>query len=200
MKTATIAAALGIVLAGCFNEPEPASKTVPEGTRVYLQDRGLENLSSSADALKEGEKIDYLNLDRNKLKEFPPEIARLSGLKWLRLNRNSLSKLPDLSALVNLRRIYLRENHFTSVPEELKNLPALTDIDLSGNPIRTIPDWLAAKKGLEGLSFNGTMVEKLPEDISAWKSLKQLQLGDLRLSPDEMKRIRQALPDTAIVF
>ena len=44
------------------------------------------------------------------------------------------------------------------------------------------------------------MVEKLPEDISAWKSLKQLQLGDLRLSPDEMKRIRKALPDTAVVF
>lgn len=199
MKKATILAAC-FVLAGCFDEPVPADKTVPEGARVYLQDKGLENLSGSAEALKAGEKIDYVNLDRNKLKTFPPELLKLTGLKWLRLNRNSLSKLPDLSALVNLRRIYLRENHFTSVPEELKNLPALTDIDLSGNPIRTIPDWLAAKKGLEGLSFNGTMVEKLPEDISAWKSLKQLQLGDLRLSPDEMKRIRQALPDTAIVF
>ena len=199
MKTATILAAC-FVLAGCFDEPEPAAKTVPEGSRVYLQDKGLENLSGSAEAFKAGEQIDYVNLDRNKLKTFPPELLKFTGLKWLRLNRNSLSKLPDLSALVNLRRIYLRENHFTSVPEELKNLPALTDIDLSGNPIRTIPDWLAAKKGLEGLSFNGTLIEKLPDDISAWKSLKQLQLGDLRISPDEMKRIRKALPDTAIVF
>ena len=199
MKKTTILAAC-FVLAGCFDEPVPAYKTVPEGARVYLQDKGLENLSGSADAFKAGGRIDYVNLDRNKLKAFPPELLKLTGLKWLRLNRNSLSELPDLSALVNLRRIYLRENRFTSVPEGLKNLPALTDVDLSGNPIREIPSWLAAKKGLEGLSLNGTMVEKLPEDISAWKSLKQLQLGDLRLSPDEMKRIRKALPDTAVVF
>lgn len=189
-----------ICLSGCFNEPEPASKTVPAEARVYLQDKGLKDLSSCADKLSAGAIIDYVNLDRNALETFPSELTSLTGLKWLRLNDNALVDIPDLSALVNLRRLYLRGNRLTSVPETLKDLPSLTDIDLSNNPISEVPDWLAAKKGLEGISLTGTKVRKLPEDLSAWKTLLQLQLGDLKLSAEEMARIRAALPRVAIVF
>jgi Leucine-rich repeat (LRR) protein len=186
--------------AGCFEEPKSADKVVPEGARVYLTSKGLKDLSDQADAFKLGDKIDYVNLDRNQLETFPGELASLTGLKWLRLNDNRLSALPDLSALKNLRRIYLRGNRFESVPETLKDLPSLTDVDLSSNPVKEIPSWLAEKKGLEALSFSRTLVEKLPDDLSAWKSLKQLQLGDLKLSLEEMSRIRKALPGTAVVF
>ncbi len=186
--------------AGCFNEPTPAYKTVPPEARLYLQDRALKDLSSCAAELKAGAIIDYVNLDRNALETFPKELASLTGLKWLRLNDNKLSALPDLKSLVNLRRLYLRGNRFTAIPETLKDLPSLTDLDFSRNPIASVPDWLAAKKGLEGLSFSRTRLTKLPDDLSAWKSLKQLQLGDLNMSAEEMARIRKALPDTAIVF
>ncbi len=199
MVLTLVAGALALA-AGCFNEPTPAYKTVPPEARVYLQDRGLKDLSSCAAELKAGALIDYVNLDRNALETFPKELAALTGLKWLRLNDNKLSAIPDLKALVSLRRLYLRGNRFTAVPETLKDLPALTDLDFSQNPLVEIPDWLAAKKGLEGLSFNRTRLTKLPADLSAWKSLKQLQLGDLNLSAEEMARIRKALPDTAIVF
>lgn len=189
-----------MLLAGCFKEPTPGYKVLPEGSQVYLSGKGLKDLSSESAALALGEKINYLNLDRNALETLPPEILSLTGLKWLRLNENSLSSLPDMSALVNLRRIYLRGNRLSAVPESLKNLPALTDIELSDNPIAEIPDWLARKPGLENLSFNRTRVRKLPDDLSAWRSLHSLQLGSLKLPLDEMKRIRAALPKTAIVF
>ena len=178
---------------GCFNEPEPAYKTVPAENRVYLQEKGLKAFPEVTAT------ADYLNLDRNQL-ESVAGVENLKGLKWLRLNENRLASLPDLSALVNLRRIYLRDNKFTAVPETLKDLPVLTDIELSGNPIKTIPDWLAAKQGLLFLSFNRTQVTALPADLSAWKSLKALQLGELNLSAEEMARIRAALPDVAITF
>lgn len=194
------AAAAAALLAGCFDEPVPAYRTVPPEARVYLSDRGLADLSSCAGALGAGPVIDYVNLDRNELETFPSELASLTGLKWLRLNSNRLSSLPDLSALVNLRRIYLRGNRFESVPEALKDLPALTDVDLSDNPIAEVPAWLAEKKGLEGLSFNGTRISRLPENLEAWRSLKQLQMGGLDVPPEEMARIRKALPDTAVVF
>ncbi len=199
-RIATLVAGALALAAGCFNEPTPAYKTVPPEARVYLQDRGLKDLSSCAAQLKAGAVIDYVNLDRNELETFPAELASLTGLKWLRLNDNRLSALPDLKALAKLRRLYLRGNRFEKIPEALKELPALTDLDFSSNPIAEIPDWLAAKKGLEGLSFNRTRLVKLPDDLSAWKSLKQLQLGDLKLSAEEMARIRKALPATAIVF
>lgn len=190
-----------LLLSGCFDEPVPARDVVPEGSRVYLNDRGLKDLSSVDDAFKLGDKIDYVNLDRNELEAFPLELTALSGVKWLRLNGNRLSSLPaDVSNLKSLRRIYLRDNRFASVPDALKDLPKLTDIDLSGNPLAEIPGWLAEKRGLESLSFSRTRVRKLPDDLSAWKTLKQLQLGDLNLSGDEMARIRAVLPKTAIVF
>ena len=204
-----------LLLSGCFNEPEPAYKSVPADARVYLSDKGLADLKATGIALKlgcggegaptPGVKIDYLNLDRNQLTNVD-EVATLAGLKWLRLNDNRLEKLPDLSKLVNLRRIYLKNNRFAAVPETLKDLPSLTDIDLSGNPLLEVPEWLAKKEGLENLSFSRTRITRLPDDLSAWKSLKTLQLGDLNLSTNEMARIRAAFDPkhnplgTAVVF
>ena len=184
---------LALCATGCFNEPEPAYKTVPAANRVYLQEKGLKTVPQVVAP------ADYLNLDRNALTNVDP-VATLSGLKWLRLNDNRLSALPDLKELVNLRRIYLKNNRFTAVPETLKDLPSLTDVELSGNPIAEVPAWLAAKKGLKNLSFNGTRLTKLPDDLSAWATLQSLQLGDLNLSAAEMARIRAALPQVTIGF
>ena len=182
-----------LLFAGCFNEPEPAYKSVPAENRVYLSDKGLKALPQV------NAKADYLNLDRNQL-EKADGVEKLVELKWLRLNDNKLAALPDLKGLVKLRRIYLRNNRFTAVPETLKDLPSLTDIDLSGNPIKEVPQWLAEKKGLKNLSFSRTQVSKLPENLEAWTSLQCLQLGDLNISAAEMARIRSALPNVAIVF
>ena len=191
-KITLLATAL-VAVAGCFNEPEPAYKSVPAEKRVYLSDKGLKALPEV------NAKADYLNLDRNELTNVSA-VAALAELKWLRLNDNRLTELPDLKGLVNLRRIYLKNNRFAAVPETLKDLPALTDIDLSGNPVKEVPQWLAEKKGLKNLSFSRTQVTKLPENLEAWKSLQCLQLGDLNIPAAEMARIRAALPNVAIVF
>ena len=195
----TAAAVLAALAAGCFNEPEPAYKSVPAENRVYMKDAALERVDWASSAFAAGERIDYINLDRNKLTSVDG-IQAFTGLKWLRLNDNRLESLPDLKALGGLRRIYLRDNRFAAVPETLKDLPKLTDIELSGNPIKEIPAWLAQKEGLKNLSFNRTQLTSLPTDLSAWKSLQSLQLGDLNLAKDEMGRIRKALPSVAIVF
>ena len=194
----TFLVSLCVTVAGCFDEPTPAYKTVPAEARVYLKEMSLGDLKGKADVLKP-EVVDYVNLDRNQLTNVD-EVATLTGLKWLRLNDNRLSALPDLKGLVALRRIYLRNNRFTVVPEQLRDLPELTDVDLSGNPVKEVPTWLAGKKGLKNLSFSRTQIKKLPDDIDAWKSLKSLQLGELSLPPEEMARIRKTLPDVAVVF
>ena len=186
------------MLTGCFNEPEPAYKSVPAEARVYLQDKALADLSGQVAVLK-ADVVDYVNLDRNALTNVDP-VASLTGLQWLRLNANRLEALPDLKALTKLRRIYLKGNLLTEVPSTLKELPALTDVELSGNPIKEIPAWLVTKPGLQNISLNSTQITGLPENLEGWKRLRSLQLGDLRLSAEEMARIRKALPDVAIVF
>ena len=184
---------VALCAAGCFNEPEPAYKSVPAENRVYLSDKALKAVPQV------NAKADYLNLDRNQLEKIDG-VEKLVELKWLRLNDNKLAELPDLKALVNLRRIYLKNNRFTAVPETLKDLPSLTDADLSGNPIKEVPAWLAEKKGLKNLSFSRTQLVRLPENLEAWQTLQSLQLGDLNISPAEMARIRSALPNVAIVY
>lgn len=213
-----------LLLSGCFKEPRPAYESVPAETQVYLKAKGLTvltadalmqdgvvyvggpeaqptNLASQVSTLDPAS-LTYLNLDYNELTNVDALVS-FTGLKWLRLNNNRLESLPDLSGLVSLRRIYLRDNALASVPGFLRpeNLPELDTLDLSGNPIASVPDWLAQRKGLKHLSLSDTAVTALPKDLSAWKSLKSLQLGGLRLgSIDELKRIRAALPDTAVVF
>ena len=216
--------AFSICLCGCFKEPRPAYETVPAETQVYLKEKGLEDLTTEA-LMKDGvvyvggpeaqptnlasqvstldpASLTYLNLDYNELTNVDALVS-FTGLKWLRLNNNRLESLPDLSGLASLRRLYLRDNALASVPEFLRpeNLPELDTLDLSGNPIAAVPDWLAQRKGLRHLSLSDTAVTALPKDLSAWQSLKSLQLGGLRLgSLEELKRIRAALPDTAVVF
>ena len=216
--------AFSICLCGCFKEPRPAYETVPAETQVYLKGKGLQVLTTEA-LMKDGvvyvggpeaqptnlasqvstldpASLTYLNLDYNELTNVDALVS-FTGLKWLRLNNNRLESLPDLSGLGSLRRLYLRDNALASVPEFLRpeNLPELDTLDLSGNPIAAVPDWLAQRKGLRHLSLSDTAVTALPKDLSAWQSLKSLQLGGLRLgSLEELKRIRAALPDTAVVF
>ena len=216
--------AFSICLCGCFKEPRPAYETVPAETQVYLKGKGLEVLTTEA-LMKDGvvyvggpeaqptnlasqvstldpASLTYLNLDYNELTNVDALVS-FTGLKWLRLNNNRLESLPDLSGLGSLRRLYLRDNALASVPEFLRpeNLPELDTLDLSGNPIAAVPDWLAQRKGLHHLSLSDTAVTALPKDLSAWQSLKSLQLGGLRFgSLEELKRIRAALPDTAVVF
>lgn len=217
-------ALVAAALAGCYKEPVSADKTVRPEERIYLKNTSLAlltvndvygkglvfmpdagcwtNLSArfeSIDAFKPAS-VDYLNLDYNSLTNVDA-VAGFTSLKWLRLNSNKLAALPDLSALADLRKIYLRRNFFTTVPSTLRDMPLLTDIDMSENPmLKEIPGWLAEKTGLEHLSFSSTSITRLPADLTAWKTLKTLQLGNLKLTREEMDRVRAALPETAVVF
>ena len=192
-------ALVATLAAGCFNEPEPAYKSVPAENRVYLSGKGLTDLSKVGDAFAAGAAIDYLNLDRNKLASVEG-VETLTKLKWLRLNDNKLESVPDLSHLARLEKIYLAGNRLREVPPFLEALPELEMIDMSGNPVAEIPEWLARKSGLRHLDLSRTALRSLPADLGAWKSLRSLKLGDLRLDEGEMRRIRSALPGVRIVF
>ncbi len=217
-------ATLMLATAGCYDEPVSAESVGQAEKRIYLKntdlayltvedvyEKGLvydshwtnlssrvKNLESFSDSLKS---VDYLNLDYNRLTNVDA-VASFSALKWLRLNDNKLSSLSgDLKNLSNLRSIYLRGNDFTQIPEVFKDMPSLKSIDFSGNRgITEIPDWFVQKEGLEYLSFSDTSLKSLPKDISKWRTLKILNLSGLKLSIEEMQRIRSALPKTTVVF
>ncbi len=219
-KTALTFAAL-VLAAGCFKEPAPAAKTVDPASRVYLkgasdrtfsaelllregraftEDKGYVPLSSLVGKIDPAS-IDYLNLDGCSFTNVDA-LASFTNLKWLRLNDNRLDALPDgLSNLKKLRRLYLRGNPLDEMPRAIEGMDSLASLDISETRISSIPEWFAGKRGLEHLQLSRTGITRLPGDLSAWKSLKSLQLGDIQgLEESEARRIRAALPDTAVVF
>lgn len=221
MTRAVLTFAALAAVAGCFKEPEPAAKTVDPATRVYLKSASEKTFSAEL-LLREGRaftekegyvplsslvskvepsSIDYLNLDGCGFTNVDALVS-FTSLKWLRLNENAIETLPaGFSELKKLRRLYLRGNPLKDVPEAVMGMDSLATLDISGTDISSIPGWLAAKKGLEHLQFSRTGIKKLPDDISAWKSLKSLQMGDIQgLEEEEMRRIRETLPETAVVF
>lgn len=73
----------------------------------------LKTYRSLAAALKEPNKVCYLDLSNNNLTELPPQVVQFNNLKSLYLNYNQLKTLP----------------------ENIKSLKQLKAIDLTGNPI-----------------------------------------------------------------
>lgn len=164
----------------------------------YFVRNGMEKL---VDLTAWASTLDYLNLDSNAISELPDSVAALVNLKWLRLNENKLASLPrSLASLKNLRRIYLKKNSLKEVPAVIREWPMIEEISLDGNPIKEIPEWLVSMPKLRGLSLSGTGVSALPADLSAWRDLDFLALGSCPISKEEMRRIRECLPDVAIVF
>ena len=164
---------------------------VPQGiTRLWLADNALNALpKSAADWIQ----LEYLNLDRNRLRALP-DLSR-TRLRWLRLNGNRLTALPPLPHSVE--RLYLADNAFADVPEKPA---ALRHLVLAGNPIKTVPDDLGV--GLEWLDLSRTQITRLPDDLSAWRTLKVLNLARCPLPEAEKDRISAAFnpAQTTILF
>ena len=184
---------------------ERGEKAVPpavlalDGIKEFYSARN--GMESFPDLSRWAATLDYLNLDGNKIDRMPESASKLARLKWLRLNDNNIGELPaSLSALKDMRRIYLKGNRLSAVPEVIREWPMIEDVTLDGNPISSVPEWLLAMPRLRALSLNGTKVERLPEDLSPLAKLDLLSLGGCPIRPDEMRRIRKALPDVAIVF
>ena len=180
-----------LLLAGCFDEPEPAYKSVPEGARIYLKEQGLADLKGQS---FDASKIDYLNLDRNRLASLPDALP--TGLRWLRLNGNALSSLPEsIGALVDLRRIYLNDNALEALPASFGALKALEDVALAGNRLTAFPAVLVSLPHLRNLDLRGNgSITELPPDIGDMKALRTLTLTGCRLPKEERDRIRNFQP------
>ena len=179
-----------------LKEPPSAAYALPKLRQFYFVRNEMEKVPEALAALK----LDYLNLDGNKIAALPDSLGSMTTLRWLRLNGNKLSSLPaSMAELKGLERIYLRGNQFKTVPEALKDLPALEDVALDGNQIDAVPDWLVAMPSLRHLSLANCPIRKLPDDISGFKRLRILSLSGCPLSPDEVKRIRAAIGDAVAV-
>ena len=134
----------------------------------------------------EGRVIGIYLSDNNLKGELPPELGRLSQLKWLGLANNDLSGLipPELGDLYNLRILVLFNNELTGpIPYQLGKLQELLEMYLEDNRLSgPIPTQLG---DLRKLYFLNLTDNELSGDIPS--SLGNLQeLRDLHIAANDL--------------
>jgi Leucine-rich repeat (LRR) protein len=117
-----------------------------------------------------------LRLNALDIQNLPPEIGRLTMLKYLYVTRCSLTELPaEIGQLTNLRALYLFENELHRLPHEIGELTALEVLDLGNNELYRLPPQMSNLKGLQILRLRGNQIFHLPAIfLQNFKSLKSV--------------------------
>lgn len=179
----------------------------------YLQLRSTENITEIPTEISNLSKLEYLDLDNNKIEKISDEISKSTSLKTLILSRNNLTFIPNsISKLVNLEKLNLSSNKITNISShitkliklkylnlannkqsqqissEILKLEKLEELDLYGNQLKSIPISLFQLNNLKILDLRGNSIEKIPEKIS-----ELIQLEELYLSSNKIKELPNSL-------
>jgi Leucine-rich repeat (LRR) protein len=180
-------------LAAFHQNPTPCNLTVSlEGKPIF---RSLE------EALKNPDQVQRLHINRKKLNSIPTEIFRLTNLIELNLAGNKIEVIPDdISKLKNLKSLNIKNNKIHTVSDSLGALMNLEIIDLSKNYIHTLPSQIKKLKNLTCLVIWKNEIGQLPNDMAAInQNLKYLDLRHNPYPPENIKLLRELLPETLIL-
>ena len=118
-------------------------------------------------------KIEYpkckvLNIQGNRLENFPAVISFVKTLEKLDLSENKIAKIEDdaFVALENLIELDLSYNELTYLPSSLGKLTKLKKLNLSGNKIVSLPKEFENLISLESLDLDGNPIERVPVEIA----------------------------------
>lgn len=79
-------------------------------------------------------------------------------------------------------------------------IETLKVLDLSGNMMLELPKWLGDMPQLRQLDVSQNRLTSLPDTMTALRGLEVLDLRENPLPQEEVANIRQALPNTKVLF
>ena len=131
-----------------------------------------------AAAIASGSKeLDLSFLDLTELSESIGQLRPLQRLQRLDVNRNRLTTLPEsIGQLTQLQELHLAYNLLTELPESIGQLTQLRHLDLSGNELTTLPESIGQLTQLQELGLSRNQLDSLPESLRKLRSLKRLWL------------------------
>ncbi|MGM9510122.1 leucine-rich repeat domain-containing protein [Larkinella sp. GY13] len=126
--------------------------------------------------------LENLNLSNCKLKQLPPALYKLSGLKELNLSNNALGELS--AELANLKRLEVLQAsgcQLRKLPASLGELTSLRVLNLAGNQLDTLSFSLEKLTGITALSIYNNQLRFLPVSIGRLTALDRLDLSNNKL-------------------
>jgi len=143
-----------------------------------------------------------LYLGSNQLNILPESIGNLKNLVELNLRFNKLNILPEnIGNLENLTSLNLKANQLSILPESIGNLKNLVELNLRFNQLNILPESVGNLENLTSLNLKSNQLSSLPESIKNLKDkLKELNLIENTFSEEEIKKVEEWLPNTAIYW
>ncbi len=138
--------------------------------------------------------LEYLSLKNDHLVQIPTGITTLKKLKTLDLSGNDFQTLPaEFIRLENLEELYLNDEKYMNLPktiEVLSKLPNLKSLHLENDNLSTLPVEILEFKNLEFLYLNDNKFKEIPQ-IESLDHLKYLDLKNNNIQPElqDMKNL-----------
>jgi len=171
---------------------------IPGLVRLRLRDNQLGALGREIASLAH---VPWLDMGRAGVQSLPSEVAALQSLHSWWLSDNALTVLPAaLTELKSLRYLNLDRNQLAALPAGIGELGGLRWLRLNGNRLAELPSSLTDLVALERLYLAHNRITELPEDIGRLVQLDTLVLTGNPMDPNELARVRAALPDCQVVF
>ena len=152
-------------------------------------------------AMENRDQVLRLDLSRQKLYDFPPEIFQLTNLQDLKLNKCRIIELPDSFALLpNLKHLQSQHNEIGTIPLSLLQRKNLITLDLADNIIEVIPNEIEGLAQLETLALWDNPITTYPESLTQLTQLKVLDLLNNAISRETQQRLNEGLPKCKIIM
>jgi Leucine-rich repeat (LRR) protein len=159
------------------------------------------------DALKEPQKVHFLDLTHNHLKELPAGIPNLTELEviWLGNNPgiNTEKALDTLAKLPKLYSVDLSYLNLSHLPANINGIKKLKVLDLTGNPSLDFAETfalLSANPALEAVSLSQNNLHSIPSELSKIKSLRKVFLHNNPISKESKETFEKLMPDCSFEY
>lgn len=137
---------------------------------------GVNNLKEIPEWISEFKDLTVLKLHKNELVDVSP-IKTCTKVKFLNLYLNKMKKIPDFVwQFKDVEFFSWGLTGITHLPPNIGNWKNLTWLSLVANKLQSLPDDICKLTNLKGMRLNKNKIEKLPENIGLLKNLEELSL------------------------
>ncbi len=142
--------------------------------------------------------LKILQLQGNRMQNFPVALCELDLLQELNLSNNALKRIPrQIGRLKQLRELYLNDNFIEVIPQSIGDCMWLKTLDVSSNQLLWLPVEILLCQNLKNLwldgnKFHATTVSHL--DVDAPDSTTIMAATDLEKHPDMVEKLPCPVP------
>ena len=193
--------------AGSSGKSAPVLLAKPLREEIVQEFKEDENSKVSNAAWLEAMPYLLINVSMPGIQAVIDQMPEYKGIKILVITCDKRGTIVDLNSILEKAKDYPLEELYiinfgvtvSSLPARIGDFKSLKKLSLLNNSIKKLPAAISKLTQLEILHADSNPVQTLFQEITGLKKLKQLGLAKTQVSDDEIKKIRQVLPDCEIL-